>query len=146
MLIFGIKVSAQTQALNIANTDGSVKSVKLTDLKKINFSGSNMVLSLQSGTSESVLISGINKMYFSLYTSLNNLFGSSTLAAYPNPAIDIISFKNIADTQTVITIFNLTGSKICDLPISNNSVNIASLEKGIYLIKVGTQIVKITKL
>jgi hypothetical protein len=146
LLIFGLKANAQTQALNIANTDGSVKSVKLTDIKKINFSGSNMVLNLQSGTAESVLISGVNRMYFSLYTSLNNVFGSSALSVFPNPALDIISFKNLTDTPTLISVFNVTGSKVCDLLINNNSVDISSLRKGIYLMKVGTQIVKITKL
>lgn len=146
LLIFGLKTNAQTQALNIANTDGSVKSVRLTDIKKINFSGSNMVLNLQSGTLESVSIPGISKMYFSLYTSLSSVYESTSLHAFPNPALDVVSFKNLNDNQRLVSVFDVTGSKVCELLINNNSIDVSSLNKGIYLLKVGHQIVKITKL
>lgn len=146
LLIFGLKTNAQTQALNIANADGSVKSVRLTDIKKINFSGSNMVLNLQSGTLESVSIPGITKMYFSLYTSLSSVYESTSLHAFPNPALDVVSFKNLIDNQRLVSVFDVTGSKVCELLINNNSIDVSSLNKGIYLLKVGHQIVKITKL
>lgn len=146
LLIFGLKTNAQTQALNIANADGSVKSVRLTDIKKINFSGSNMVLNLQSGTLESVSIPGITKMYFSLYTSLSSVYESTSLHAFPNPALDVVSFKNLNDNQRLVSVFDVTGSKVCELLINNNSIDVSSLNKGIYLLKVGHQIVKITKL
>ncbi len=83
----------------------------------------------------SFVASGIN----GVIASNENPLGLTVL---PNPASSncILRFKPIDNSNAVITIFSVSGQKIQQqiitptLPITNYSLNINSLSKGIYII------------
>lgn len=64
--------------------------------------------------------------------SVNDLFATD-LAVYPNPTNSIVNVSSKYDI-TKIEVFNLLGKNV--LTSNENKVNISSLSKGIYLIKV----------
>jgi len=54
---------------------------------------------------------------------------------YPNPANDIIYFKNDIDTKTPIQIYSVTGKLVYEImDIGNNSIDISNLKKGVYFL------------
>ena len=80
---------------------------------------------------------------FNPNASLNEIT-SELLTFYPNPAYENLIFKN--PTFENVTILSLDGKVIEEKQLVSNSVNIASLESGIYLISVhGKYGEKITK-
>ena len=60
---------------------------------------------------------------------------ANVLSVYPNPASDRIRFANVAD-NTMKEIYTLQGNKIMET--TENSISIANLPAGLYLIKVTT--------
>ncbi|MDW5288968.1 T9SS type A sorting domain-containing protein [Formosa sp. PL04] len=59
----------------------------------------------------------------------------TSIKIYPNPASDVIAFKNISNEHQ-ISIYNLMGQKVLSHTItrSNNTVNVSSLANGLYLV------------
>ncbi|CDF81249.1 propeptide, peptidase M4/M36 [Formosa agariphila KMM 3901] len=59
----------------------------------------------------------------------------TNISIYPNPANDVISFKNINNTHQ-ITIYNMMGQQVLKHSIdrANNSVNVSNLSKGMYVV------------
>jgi hypothetical protein len=58
------------------------------------------------------------------------------LGIYPNPTTDVLNIK----TQDIVVstmIFDITG-KVTNAPFSNGQINVSTLSKGIYILKVVT--------
>ena len=100
-------------------------------------------LALQNGK---LLASGNFKYYNSIGKAyIIRLFGNSlsidefssiTNSIYPNPVIDIINIPNTINTEsTTFEIYNLLGQNLLKGNIDNSVINVASLPKGIYLLK-----------
>ncbi|WP_343328177.1 M4 family metallopeptidase [Polaribacter staleyi] len=69
------------------------------------------------------------------FTTNNNLFNGNKMI-YPNPAIDILNINpNFSLLSSNYSITNVLGQIISSGIIKNNAVNISTLKKGIYLIK-----------
>lgn len=60
----------------------------------------------------------------------------SDVTIYPNPTNGILNFNSKSEVQS-IAIFDLSGRKISEF--NSNQINISSLPKGIYLIKISTE-------
>lgn len=53
---------------------------------------------------------------------------------YPNPANDLINIRSTAPVHH-ISIYDMQGKLVRDIPLSTNTINVAGLRPGIYLIK-----------
>jgi len=58
------------------------------------------------------------------------------LQIYPNPATDFVSLKS-TDKVTNVEVFDLSGKRI-ELPLLNNQLDVRSLAKGVYVLKITT--------
>ncbi len=54
---------------------------------------------------------------------------------YPNPANSEIWFSNLSEESHSIQIFNMNGSKVLDQSICVNPIDISTLEKGVFVVK-----------
>ncbi len=54
---------------------------------------------------------------------------------YPNPANSEIWFSNLSEEINSIQIFNMNGSKVLDQSICTNPIDISTLEKGVFVVK-----------
>ncbi len=66
----------------------------------------------------------------------------SNLNVFPNPASDVI---NINADQARVNIYAVTGELVMSEQVANNSLNIANLTAGVYMIEVITENSKLTK-
>ena len=72
-------------------------------------------------------------------------FHSNTLAIYPNPASSFFTLKGLAKRSTV-QVLDASGKLVLSQEVNNGStINVEGLKKGLYLVKVGTQVLKLLK-
>ncbi len=62
--------------------------------------------------------------------NLNNTF------IYPNPADEVIFFKNVGFTDALVQIYDLQGKLVLKKKYNDNSLNISNLPKGLYTINI----------
>ena len=61
---------------------------------------------------------------------------NNTFTIYPNPAKDIVTIKAIQNQQiAAVTIYNIVGQKITSLDVIENTVDVASLPQGMYIMQ-----------
>ncbi|WP_331363322.1 S8 family serine peptidase [Polaribacter sp.] len=79
-------------------------------------------------------INQIGNSYNTTTSSSNTAFGDKMI--YPNPAVDVLNVNpSFGALKATYRITNLLGQVITSGTIKDNSVNISSLKKGIYLIE-----------
>ena len=70
----------------------------------------------------------------------------SRLSIYPNPADDIINLENSNQQIKSVQVFDLLGKEVyTDNELSNNQINVSTLNQGIYLLKLNAENVSVTK-
>lgn len=145
IFILGINASAQTISLDIKKVNGSDQSISLSSIRKINFSGSGLIINYMTGNIDSVEFSTIKLVAFSSITALNSPQLNTNLVAYPNPTSNYVFLKNLDFNSSKVAIYSISGCKIADLPVSNNYIDISNLSRGIYLLKINNRVLKISK-
>jgi hypothetical protein len=137
---------SQNLSLNIQKTDNTEKNIQLGLLKKITFSGTDLILNYQTGSTENVGISLIQKLTFSPFTAVSNVLDdANSIAVYPNPSSNFIFFKNLPEGSSDVTVYSINGMKMLNVSAANNQVDVSRLATGIYLIKVNNQVLKFSK-
>jgi len=77
-------------------------------------------------------------------TGLNNI-GENSLLIYPNPAIDFITI-NTTESKYRVLIYNTDGILVQNQEVeSDKLINISSLQKGVYVVKLNGVSVKLVK-
>ncbi len=69
----------------------------------------------------------------------------NTIIIYPNPGSDFIYFQRDNSDPIFISIYDITGKDIFTTTLTNNQVNVGHLNRGMYLIKMGDQLIKWVK-
>jgi len=68
-------------------------------------------------------------------TGLNEVIDAST-EIYPNPANNILTIISHAVEIENINIYNLNGQLVLNKKLNNNTINVSSLESGIYIVDI----------
>jgi len=141
------QIQSQNLSLNIKKLDGGEKSIQLSQLKKITFSGTDMTLNYQTSGKESIGLALIQKITFSSFTALTDVVGdANSILVYPNPSTDYIQLKNLPATFIPIVVYSVSGTKVLTVTAPNKKIDVSKLATGIYLFKINNQIVKFSKL
>ena len=152
IFLLGISVlqaSSQIVSLDLKKWDGTDKSIELSILRKITFSGTDMILNYQSGNPENIATSVIRKLMFYTFTDVKNVIeNNNVLQLFPNPSVDYISLKNSQNKALDISIYSIGGSQIMSFSRlnSNDQIDIRGLSRGVYLIKANDKVLKFIKL
>jgi len=79
-------------------------------------------------------------------TAIPSVEGKNGICIYPNPVQNELFFNNLTADNLQFCIINLTGKQIVTGKLSNNkSIDVSSLSKGIYFLKVKNETFKIVK-
>ena len=135
--------------LTLHFTDKTQINPALNSISKITFTSDNLEMKFNDGSTNSYLISSINKITFGTLSALKETSSQeSQILLYPNPSKDIIFLKNISVNETNVSVFSLDGACVLSVKISDvdNGVDVSSLSKGIYVLKIGDKALKFTKL
>jgi hypothetical protein len=118
------------------------------------FYGEHRKITLQNGVSPN-LNASVREAYFGALpditielaknnTSIANVSGGK-ISVYPNPFAESIVIDVVADGK--VTIYDLSGKAVVSTTVQagSNRINTAALSKGVYVLKQGTNVVKIVK-
>lgn len=144
VLLTNFKLHSQT--MNVILTSGTTQNYTITDISKIYFSNSNLVF---NNASSYTPIEQIRKITFTTQTGVNTVTADeNTLKINPNPVTDYITFKNAPDENCIVNIYSVTGAKIVSTQKnpSVNILNVHTLSKGIYFVKIKNFTTKFIKL
>lgn len=64
---------------------------------------------------------------------------------YPNPVRDYLTVSDQVDKDAVVRISDLSGRVVLEQKIINKSINLQSLQKGIYIVRINDTVYKINK-
>jgi hypothetical protein len=72
-----------------------------------------------------------------LSVSKNEILNSVKL--YPNPAQDVINIESKTVRLSTVDVYNVLGAKVMSSEILNDRVNVSSLRKGVYFMKINAE-------
>lgn len=124
------------QYLTVTQANGET-SFAVSDIRKITFDATNMVLHLSDDTTQSLPLAGLSKMFFSdgqtaigtIETQSKMHFADGTLRATVAPG-------------EAIALYNMRGEQVFSANHSG-TYSLAALTKGVYIVKVGSETKKV---
>ena len=80
------------------------------------------------------------------YTGINDI-ENNNISIYPNPTSNFIQIKNLQTKANTINILDITGKivKLVDSNSQNIKIDVSTLEKGIYIVKIGETVTRFVK-
>ena len=143
------------QSIYVEEFNGTLTEIPLTNIQKITFSGTDMVLHKTDATSITWATEDVQKYYYDLASNINNIVISETneLLIYPNPSNGNFTVKyQLTEKGFVnISIISIDGRIIKTLLSENKEQgnyalnSNANLETGSYFIKIAQNNNLITK-
>jgi hypothetical protein len=139
------------QGFYIRTTDLKVKTFDLTTLQSLSFQNNSLLLKKTTGTTEVFNLSTVKELYFSsLYTGseiIAVIGKDEKMSVYPNPAYSTIRIVNFSQQSGLISVIGMDGHTVLQTQITqdNPGINVSSLAKGLYIIKVNNQAIKFIK-
>lgn len=125
------------QYLTISGS-GSENSFSVSKIQKITFEASNMVLVMTDGTEQRLPLAGLEKMFFA--TSPSGIATISTTQSKMQFSDGVLR-ATVAAGET-IAVYNMKGEKVFSANDSG-SYDLSNLQRGVYIVKVGSETRKV---
>ena len=140
----------KAQSVIVKQFDGTENTELLTTVRNLSFSGSDLVLTFTSGSTDIYSLSTVRKIYFDTNISVNEnteLSGNS-LHIFPNPAGNSITVQSVSNKVSIVNIYRTDGSLVISQVVSTESqtLDISQLSSGLYLLTMNGQSAKFIKL
>ena len=128
----------------VVETAGGNEVFTLENLKQITFSGTTVNIEQTDGTTSSASMGSIERIYFSDLSSI------ADMPAQSGNLVEYISFDEIAincEAGSMVTVYSLTGAQLLTRRIDTQgeTISIAALPQGIYIVKANERTAKIIK-
>jgi hypothetical protein len=123
--------------------------VPLNTISKIVFSKDNFEIKQNDGSEYVYTFPSVAKISFSSTATGNLLVNNDDeIVLYPNPAQNVIYLKNTVTDNLQVVIYNLSGCVLMSAILSNTGegIDVSSLSKGFYLLKIKNKTFKFSKL
>lgn len=118
------------------------------NVTKFYFYNGNLMLD-QSGVTTAIPLETIKRLELDAVSNFISVadWGESTILIYPNPTSDKLYFSSPSEQNVLVAIYSLNGQLLKREQVSTSeNLDVSSLSKGIYIIKVNDQIYKFSKL
>jgi hypothetical protein len=140
-LLIGLLPATLKADLIITQSSGAKSKIALSDFRRITFSGSNLLTLQKDGTSNTYALSSLQKLYF------GTLDGITAIRQTSLPAMNSRTLTLHTSAAAQASIYSIEGKLLqkAALPAGTSSVDISSLERGIYIVRIGSETFKIRK-
>ena len=124
--------------LTISQNQGE-KSYTVSSIDKITFDSSDMIISMTSGATERLPLSGLSTMFFA-----NDPAGMATIGAAPASQITISdgTLRVTVGRGEKFTLYNLKGDALYS-SAADVTIDLKNLRQGVYIVKVGNEARKV---
>jgi len=144
LLIAGKLFADAESKLITVSADGTETTYVLSEVQKIVFDGNSMTVNMKSGFNAT----DITCVHFLLSedVGVKNPELPARVFIFPNPVTTNLTVSG-TDKDLKINLFDLSGKLLKSVPAQDNSTNIdvTSLQRGVYLLQVGGQVLKFVK-
>ena len=128
----------------VVETAGGNEVFTLENLKQITFNGTTVNIEQSNGEKSSASMGDIKRIYFDDMSSI------ADVNAQGNNLVEYLSHDEIAinsQAGSIVTIYNLTGAQLLTRRIDaqGETISIAGLPQGIYIVKAEERTTKIIK-
>ena len=135
---------ATAQHMVVEMTDSNNQVVKLESLRQITFNGTTVNIEQTDGTKSSTSMGNIGRIYFGDLSSI------ADMPAHSENLVEYLTTDEIAinsEAGSMVTIYNLTGAQLLTRRIDaeGETISIADLPQGIYIVKANERTTKIIK-
>ena len=136
-----LSASATDFYLWLMNTAGDEESWALSDVRKITFNGTDVVITTTDGSSKTFAMDEINKMNFHTQaTAINDLKADASVQ------FDGSVLQVSAPSGTTVSVYTAIGSLASKTVVDGSGqVSLSDLPKGVYMIKIGNNLTKVLK-
>jgi len=144
VLLVAGQLSAQTVQLIAVSSDDTETKYALSDVKDVVFENGTMTLNSKSGSS----LSGIIYILFEEdgEEGIKTMQPKTAVYVFPNPVQTKMTVYGV-DKDAKINLYSMEGTLLQTIPAQENStvIDVASLQKGLYLLQVGKRALKFIK-
>lgn len=143
-----VTVRSQESNLVVKFKNGTSNTLRVKNIKKINFTASMMNINVFEGTNSVYASSDIQSMSFESATGVPSVHDNGNMFVYPNPTSGLIHFKGLTEESVTVRLFNTSGVQVFAGKINSSvqCLDISFLPRGIYLINMNNQLAKLIKL
>lgn len=139
---------AQTTNVTVVYNNSQTNS-DFENVTKFFFSNGNLMID-QSGIVTSIPVETVRRLELDAVSTPVDGVGEwdeNSVLIYPNPTSDKLYFSASQEREILVTIFSLSGQLLRKEQVSTSeSVDVSSLSKGIYVIKIDDKTYKFSKL
>ena len=142
LLAVGQLMMAQSYNMIVLGVDGNKTTCAVSNVQKVLLKDNGtMTVELKDGSS---LIG--TSVSFKEATGIKDLKADASVSAFPNPVQETLMVNGI-QKGAVIDIYSISGVLLQSVTSQENSmnINVASLQQGIYLLRIDSQIIKFIK-
>lgn len=142
--LLAIAGTATAQHMVVETAGHEDKVITIENLKQITFEGTTVNIEQTDGTKSSTSMGNIERIYFGDLSSIADINAQS------GNLVEYISNDEIAihsEAGSMVTIYNLTGAQLLTRRIDaeGETISIADLPQGIYIVKANGRTTKIIK-
>ena len=131
-------VADDYQYLTVTQTDTET-SYAVSNIQKITFDATDMVLVLSDGTTQRLPLSGLQKMFFAAGpTGISAVTQSERKFTINNGRLQAAMAQG-----EQLTIYNIKGEAVFTTAERDAQFDLSALAKGVYIVKVGTETRKV---
>ena len=139
-----VTLPVAAQHMLIEKNAGGNQVIDLADLKQITFDGIKVNIEQTDGTTSSASMGDIERIYFGDHTSI------ADINAQGGDLVEYLSHDDIAinsEAGSMVTVYSLTGAQLLTRRIDTQgeTISIAGLPQGIYIVKANGRTTKIIK-
>jgi len=138
MLAIGSTAQADNYQYLTITQDGGDTSFSVSNIQKITFDTTDMILQLKDGTTQSLPLSGLQKMFFANGTNaIANMSEAKSTIQFKGGMLhaDLVGGERL-------TIYNMKGEQVLSASQSG-TYDLTTFVKGVYIIKVGAEARKV---
>ena len=147
-LLFALLLAVSTTALadNYAyltiDQSGEETSFSLSEITKITFDNTNMIVNLADGNTRQIPLLSLSKMFFSETGTMG--ITSATNGAAKVRLVDGVIYVN-ARVGSSVNLYDMGGKVVRTVVATGNDtqINVSGLAKGVYIVKVGDEAKKL---
>ena len=142
--LLAIASTATAQHMVVETAGHEDKVFTLENLKQVTFSGTTVNIEQTDGTTSSASMGSIERIYFSDLSSI------ADINAQGGDLVEYLSHDDIAinsEAGSMVTVYSLTGAQLLTRRIDTQgeTISIAALPQGIYIVKANGRTTKIIK-
>ena len=141
MMLVAANALAEDNYLYIQSSTGETVDWSVPSLQKMTFQNGNVVITKKDGTSTYTPVSSISRMYIST-PSANGIesVGNNGQCIWDGERLHVN-----APAGSAVKVYSVNGVLVSQTRLTDTSVNLQGLNRGMYVVNVGGHVVKIMK-